>query len=214
MAFLACPTNFQGYWSHVCFISVLKINVQVYSIIQIETEKFTSFVFENKIILARFWGAGVGKCVDPSESNEFFSLTEKNYLKNTPPIKRGETNSSLKRSLINQKVRTSNKVIICNLSVSSGNNTVKTCHSIQNITVYLSGGEMTSKWTRDPPPKKMNKRRNSDMIISLLILISPCFWWSFNPEVLSFATQQASEFLLSALLWNVLRECKLILILA
>lgn len=40
----------------MCFISILKINVQVYSIIQIETEKFTSFVFEKKIILARFGG--------------------------------------------------------------------------------------------------------------------------------------------------------------
>lgn len=41
-----------------------------------------------------------------------------------------------------------------------------------------------------------------------------CFWWSFNPELPSFATQQASELLPYAVLWNELRECKLILILA
>lgn len=40
----------------MCFISILRINAEVCNIIQIETEKFTSLVFEKTIILARFGG--------------------------------------------------------------------------------------------------------------------------------------------------------------
>lgn len=70
---------------------------------------------------------------------------EKNYLKSIPPIKRGGINLSLKRSLINRKVRVPGTVIIYNLSISSGSNPSKSDHIIKSIDIYLSGGGMISK---------------------------------------------------------------------
>lgn len=64
-------------------------------------------------------GAEVRKCFDHSESIEVFSPIEKNYLKKIQSIKRDAINWSLKRLIKNKNT---NKVIIYNLSVSSGNN--------------------------------------------------------------------------------------------
>lgn len=61
----------------MCFLSILKINGQIYIIIKTEIETFAAFVFEKKIISVRSGGPRVGKCFDPSKSIEVFSLLEK-----------------------------------------------------------------------------------------------------------------------------------------
>lgn len=61
----------------MCFISILKINGQIYIIIKTEIETFAAFVFEKKILSVRFGGPRVGTCFDPSESIEVISLLEK-----------------------------------------------------------------------------------------------------------------------------------------
>lgn len=63
----------------MCFISILKINGQVYIIIKTEIETFAAFVFEKKMISVRFGGPQVGECFDPSESIEVLSLLEKGW---------------------------------------------------------------------------------------------------------------------------------------
>lgn len=79
---------------------------------------------------------------------------------------------------------------------------IKTDHIIKSIAIYPSGGEMISKWTGD--------RTN----IELVFILQTVSDGVLILNLLSFATEQVSELLPYASLWTVLRECKLILILA
>lgn len=104
-ACLAYTTNLPGYWSHMCFITILEIDNQVSTICTLKHGKLTSCVFEKKIILVKFWRKEK-RNVLAHQCPLKFSLFQRIIVWRLyiPCIKRGEISSSLTRSLGNWKL--------------------------------------------------------------------------------------------------------------